>query len=317
MLIRVRIGNAVVVVDLTNSCATLVGNIALSVNSVNLLHSDAVLGYSNLSAINGGNLLACCIIHGSLCTVVSDSIVLTIDCNRSGILVDSICGVSSDLTGNIAGCNLQGCGVSSAADGGLAIKCASLNLQVNAVYIDSAVCAGVEGTSNSAAVGQCASRISILGVGDGGVSSYLTVVVNDGAVSHCTAVQGNSAVEVGISDLVQFVVQLIELELDSVTVGGVVVCTVSRLGSQLLHSLKDGVCFLSSALIGLDHGDTILSVSLSLAKTADLRSHLLRNSKTCSVVASAVDSVTRRKLLRRLLQTRYVCVQLVVRVESV
>ena len=74
---------------------------------------------------------------------------------------------------------------------------------------------------------------------------------------------------------------------------------------------------LSSTLEGLNHGDAVLRVSLSLCEAADLGSHLLRNCEAGSVVACTVDSVTRRKLLRRLLQTSYVCVQLVVRVERV
>ena len=68
------------------------------------------------------------------------------------------------------------------------------------------------------------------------------------AISHCTAVEHYSTIEVGISDLIKLIVELVELKLDSVTVNLVLVCTVSRLGSELLHSLQNGVGLLSSAL---------------------------------------------------------------------
>ena len=136
-------------------------------------------------------------------------------------------------------------------------------------------------------------------------------------VSHFTAVEHYSTVEVGISNLVKLIVQLVEFELNSVAVNFVLICTVSCLGSEFLHSLKNGVRFLSCALEGLDHVDAVLRVADSLVQALDLASHLLGNCETCCVIACAIDSVARRKLFRRLLHACYVCVQLVVRVDRV
>ncbi len=142
-------------------------------------------------------------------------------------------------------------------------------------------------------------------------------VFSNSTVSHNAAIKNNSTVEVGISNLVQLIIQLIELELDSSTVGGVIVSTVSGLGSQLLHSLQNGVCLLSSTLVSLDHVDTVLRVTNCLVQALDLRSHLLGDRKTCSVVACTVDTVAGSQLLGSLLQACYVSVQSVVRVDRV
>ncbi len=126
------------------------------------------------------------------------------------------------------------------------------------------------------------------------------VSVSLNAVGHNAAVENNNAVEVCISDLVELVVQLEELLLSSCTVNGIVVCTVSHLVCESLHSLENGVCLCESAFKSLYHGDTVLSVLNSLSHTGDLASHFLGYCETCSVIACAVDCVTGRKFFQGL-----------------
>ena len=153
VLIRVRSGNTVGYIDLTNGVISEITNYASSY-CVDLLQVDGCSGNSYLSTINCCYLRAICIVQSSSLTIVSNGVVLTVNGNSCGILIDSVCGISGDLTVNLSSCNLQRSSVGSVADSGLAIKCASLNLQVNAVYVDGTVCAGVNRTCNSAAVGK-------------------------------------------------------------------------------------------------------------------------------------------------------------------
>ena len=90
------------------------------------------------------------------------------------------------------------------------------------------------------------------------------------AVSHYAAVENYNTVEVCVSDLIEFVVELEEFLLDSVTVDRIIVCAVSGLVSKGLHSLKNGMCLCESTFKGLNHRDTVLCVLNALVDTCDL-----------------------------------------------
>ena len=64
-----------------------------------------------------------------------------------------------------------------------------------------------------------------------------------------------------------------------------------------------GKSTLLSLISGLHQVDAALGVGLRLLQTGDLSAHLLGNCQTCGVVASAVDLVAGRQLLKVLAQS--------------
>ena len=59
-----------------------------------------------------------------------------------------------------------------------------------------------------------------------------------------------------------------------------------------------------STFSSLNQRDAVLSIVLRLTQAGNLGTHLLRNSQTSSVIASAVDLVAGRELLQVLGQSR-------------
>ena len=119
-----------------------------------------------------------------------------------------------------------------------------------------------------------------------------------GAVLH-GAVQQLDAVEVGgVGDAVDLALELVDLLLELIAVGAVLIGAVGGLLGQLVHAVEHVVDLGEGALGGLHQGDTVLGVVLGLVQAGDLGAHLLGNGQTRGVVAGPVDLIAGRQLLQ-------------------
>ena len=128
-------------------------------------------------------------------------------------------------------------------------------------------------------------------------------------------IQQVDSVEIrAVGDTVDFVFQGSNFLLKVLTVYFVSVCSVRGLVSQFYHTVQHGVNFRHGTLGRLHQRNTIVGILLGGLQTGNLGTHFFGNRQAGSVVARAIDSVTRGKFLQVLGNGTVVYSQVTIRV---